>query len=285
MILRNSMMKNNPDIPFSKAVGMIFFSTLLVSGTAYLTWFGAAYFWSVRSDDSKYEIIAIVQTGPEKEALRTNFLAELLMLSVDRPKNLYKFDLNEGREKLLAFPLIKEASIKRIPPGTLYVDYTVRKPVAFLADLSNTALDADGHLIPFKPFFSPKKLPTLLLGITNEEQLAWGMKLHTDKSKLAFEILSTLGSMANLAKFSASRIDVSRAYAPSLGMRQVVIILEEESADHTPSSPLTRTLLLNPENIREGLGRFAALQASPEWNQWTKALLIDLRLPQLGYIQ
>ena len=100
---------------------------------------GFLYWKKTRSDklnSEKYQITAIIQTGPEREALKTAYLAELLDVSIDHPQNLYAFDLKEGESKLLSSPLIRRAEIKRLPPSTLYVDYEVRKPVAYLGNLS-----------------------------------------------------------------------------------------------------------------------------------------------------
>jgi len=37
-----------------------------------------------RKSDPRYHLTSIIQTGPEKEALKTVYLAELLGLSIDR---------------------------------------------------------------------------------------------------------------------------------------------------------------------------------------------------------
>src|SRR5690606_37112768 len=79
---------------------------------------------------SKYRISTIIQTGPEKQALKASYLAQLLGLSMDQPTQLYAFDPKNGERKLLECPLIANAKIKRAPPDAIYLDYEIKKPVA-----------------------------------------------------------------------------------------------------------------------------------------------------------
>src|SRR5262245_27517132 len=135
-------------LPLRRALLWIAVITCLVSGS---TGAGIWYYLHVkkiRMQDDAYRIIAIVQSGPQKETLRTVYLAELLSLSVDQPTNLYQFHLETAKKKLSASPLIKSAEIKKMKPGTLLIEYTSRAPVAFLGDFTNTALDDEGFLIP-----------------------------------------------------------------------------------------------------------------------------------------
>src|SRR5258708_979144 len=108
--------------PLKKALLVIFSSvagTLLLCSSVYSLY----SVWKTRRYTSdRYKITAIVQTGPEKEALRTVYLAELLGLSVDAPKNLYSIDLKKAQMALLSSPLIAKAKVRRMPPNTLYID-------------------------------------------------------------------------------------------------------------------------------------------------------------------
>lgn len=268
----------------SKALSRIVISAVLISGIPWLSWGIYRYFWNARAYDSKYNIVALVQTGPEKEQLKTSYLAELLNLSLDQPTNLYKFDLYEGKARLLAFPLIQEATLKRIPPGTLYVDYTVRKPIAFLGNATNASLDQEWRLIPFKPFFSPKKLPEILLDLQMKD-LKWGDKLDQPAAKLARELLEDLDRFEWRKEINLLRIDTSRVFSVSLGEQQLIVIFEEqqENAEGIPQI-LTRTLILNPETYQEGLKHYSLLRKEEHDGLKNGAVMIDLRLPKLGYI-
>src|SRR5690606_28774117 len=107
----------------------------------------------------------------------------------DHPKNLYSFNTEEAVQKLLHLPVIKEAKIRKIRPGTIHVDYALRKPIAYLADYSNTAIDASGTIFSFKPFYTPKKLPEIYLGEEEEDKpLVWGNIVEGERKELAFAL-------------------------------------------------------------------------------------------------
>jgi hypothetical protein len=224
----------------------------------------------MRMQDPAYNIVAIVQSNHDPEPLKTGFLAELLNLSVDRPSNLYRFDLEEGRKKLLSFPSIKIATMKKIPPGILFIEYSLRKPAAFLGDVSNTVLDVEHYAFPSHPFFSPKKLPLILIGPT-EENIVWGELVTDPKLTLAFEILEAINDL-NLGEDDLIKIDVSNVDAISLGMRKIVV------------SFLNLDVLLDPRGFKEGLSRYKALRNKHHLIQKDHVSMIDLRLPNLGYI-
>src|ERR1700689_1658596 len=101
------------------------FATLCVTFGGYSLW---SKYHQNKILNEKYRVVSIVQTGPEKEALKTPYLAELLGTSADQAVSLYSIDCREAAKKLLSSPLTKSASVKRIPPGTIYIDYELRKP-------------------------------------------------------------------------------------------------------------------------------------------------------------
>ena len=120
-------------------IGSVCF-TLSCSVGGYLFWL---HHKEQRLLDEKYNICAIVQTGPEKEALKTAYLAELLDLSVDKPTSLYAFHCRKAEHKLLSSPLICHSAVRRLSLGALHVDYEVRKHVARLSHYKTTAHDRE----------------------------------------------------------------------------------------------------------------------------------------------
>jgi len=276
--------RNEAKIPPTRAFLWIFLWTLAISGSAWLGWFYYVHLRGSRSHDPQYNIEAIVQSHPQKEGLKTVYLAELLKLSLDNPTNLYDFDIEEGRRSLLGMPLIKEASIKRIRPGTLFIQYDVRVPIAFLGDYSNTALDDEGILFPFNPFFTPKRLPTLILGF-EQVKTGWGESLKDDpKMRLAFEVLKAFFDGSATTPFFTHRIDVSKAFDDSEGQRQIVVSLKEQFDAHL----ITYHLRLHPDFYLEGVQHFLTLREHLiEKNLYhdSKELIIDLRLPHLAFLK
>lgn len=248
--------------PLKKAVLWILLVTFIVSGIPWIAFLSYAYLLQTRKKDPKYQIVALAQRTQSGETLKNVFLAELLGLSVDQPINLYAFNINEAKNKLLNFPCIKEAGLKRIPPGILSIDYVLRKPIAFLGDFSNTAIDDEHYAFPFHPFYSPKKLPSLTLGLNH---VTWGKKILDPKIQLAFQVLE---SMDNLEPV---QVDVSLADASSLGDQKIIV----QFAGHD--------VLLDPIQFKDGLIRYK------EWRKISsedkELTLIDLRLPRLGFIK
>jgi hypothetical protein len=204
----------------------------------------------------------IAQTGPEKEALKTAYLAELLNLSSDESREGIQEKVAE--EKLLKSPVIKEAKVKRIAPGILSIDYSMRKPYVFLADYENLAVDREGHPFPFSPFYTPKNMPRLYLG---QPQARWCVPV--ENRALAFEILDYLEREIDF--FEVESLDVTEATHSSLGRREVVLVLKTETGRHY--------LRLTPLGYQQEFKRYLLLQP-PEGDQ-----IIDLRLQKLAFIK
>ncbi|HSX37517.1 MAG TPA: hypothetical protein VLE95_01665 [Chlamydiales bacterium] len=259
--------------------------------------------------DEKYYIRTIVQTGPEKEALHTSYLAELLNLSIDHPVSLYAFDVKESEKKLMVSPLIKSAKVKRIFPSAIYIDYEARKPVAMLADYKNTAIDRDGYLFPFSPFFSPKEIPELYIGLpsfeASEDAMGrkggqWLAPLKNPFITLAFDVLRFLDGTPWRENFQLKKIDVSNAFAPSLGQREIVLFTEEKlvirKMDEEVFCVLPKILRVAPKDFAQQLNHFFILRRNME-EDYRKQLesiavstrfasrIIDLRIPHLAFVQ
>lgn len=259
--------------------------------------------------DPRYRITSIIQTGPEKDALRTSYLAELLDLSVDRPISLYGLNLKKAKEKLLASPLIATAQIKAIYPSTVYIDYEVRRPVAWLCDYQNVAVDREGYLFPVVPFLSPKELPEIYLGLPpfgkpedafGREGASWKKPLENPYFKLALEILEHLQTGPWREGFHVKRIDVSNAFAKSLGSREIVLFTEEEllvtKEGREVSCIFPKILRLAPKEYPQQLTHFMALKkgmmeeyrkqlvTSPDAGRFALRI-VDLRIPQLAFVE
>ncbi len=259
--------------------------------------------------DEKNQVVSIVQTGPEKEALKTAYLAELLGLSADHPISLYAIDCRQAEKKILSSPLIKSAIIKRLPPGAIYIDYEVRKPVAKLADYKNIGIDSEGYLFPLSPFFSPKEIPEIYLGLPPFEADAdsmgrcggqWLVPLTDPFVRIAFDVLHFLEDSPWREGFRVKRIDVSNAFAPSLGLREIVLFTEEEWVIRDSfgecSCNFPKILRVATRDFAQQLNNFFSLRRNME-EDYRKQLvsvgtpsrfaprIIDLRIPQLAFVQ
>lgn len=267
-------------IPLKRALLLIFASTFLVSGSLTGIFLYTRYQKSSRLQDPAYHIFAIAQTTSEKETLKTAFLAELLDLSVNRPMNLYQFNSKEAESKLLAYPLISKAFVKKIRPGIIHVDYSLRKPIAFLADFKNTLIDAEGVSFPFKPFFTPKKYPQIYLGIEGPDPstkpVIWGKKIQDDRFNLACDVLRSLELLSRTIHSQIFMIDVSKAFAQSYGERQIVLIEEQFS-----QNPCKRYLRISTENYHQNLADYVQLRKTLT----LQSCVIDFRIPKIAYLE
>lgn len=295
-------MKSNSTLPLRTALLWILLSTLLISGSASI---GVVYYRHVKNQRLKqpqYNIVAIVQTTPDKERLKTIFLAELLNLSVDQPTNLFRFNSKEAQKKLLSSSLITSARVKKILPGTVYVDYTLRKPVATLLDYSNTVIDHEAVAFPFKPFFTPKILPEIYLGMNDPVSHIWGRTIQGIKCRLALYLLDLITENFDIKNSSLIRIDVSKALADSEGQKQIVVIIEDHVKMTSKSGATIKVIVpqilrLSVDHYRQELANFLAIHSvlqernfnlpaeSYEKDVRVEPFWIDLRLPELAYIK
>lgn len=267
-----------------KAILWILLSCIVVSGTAYAGFFYYRHMRLKRVNDEKYNIVALVQTCPEKEALKSVFLAELLGLSYNKPTNLYQFNCREAEKKLRKSPLIKRVVVKKIAPRTIHVDYVPRVPIAYLMDYTNTVVDKEGVAFPFKPFFTPKKMPEIYLGVNSE--FPWGKKLEGKSWDLSLAILDILTQKIS-SDMQVSRIDVSNAFASSYGQREIVVLLE----DRRGREVFSRILRLNTDHFEQGLMHYWQLRdyllktegAGKGETGKMVSKIIDLRIPNLAF--
>lgn len=295
-------MKPSPNkLPVSRALTWIGASILIINSLAYL---GIREYFEWRrnnSFDKRAVITAIIQTGPQKEALKTDYLTQLMGISKEHLPEVSRFDSEKAKTDLLSSPVIKEAELKIIKPGTLYVDYTVRQPVALLFDFENVAIDLDKCLFPLTPFFSPKNLPEIYLGI-DPEQLKWQVPLKDEKIELAFDILKILSKPVLRDLFNAKRIDVSHAFDESYGRREIIVLMEDEIISKMYGREIEytipRLLRLSVKNYTVELNNYLKLREKlleseqkkliPPIGNETKIRLpqkvVDFRIPQLAFI-
>ncbi len=187
-------------------------SLALISGIPWSVYFGFEYLKSKQENDPKYTILALVCKCRSPLSLPNALFSEYLGLSVDKPTNLYKFPLKKGEEHLNNLHVFKNVELKRIPPSTLLVEYELRRPLFLMAGLSNTAIDEEGVVFPYYPFFSPKKLPEIRLS----SQVKWGDKVDMS------EVLPILKKMKEL-DLPLKGLDLSHTASDSLGEREMVL--------------------------------------------------------------
>jgi hypothetical protein len=293
-------MKKSSSVQLSvvQSLTWIVLSTLIISGSAY-------FFLATKSKKNisrSTEIIqSIVQTGPQKEALRSEYLSEIIGLCRDFPTKTSEFDTEKAKRKILVSPLIQDAKVKIIKPSTVYVDYTVRQPIAWVYDYENVGIDKEGFLIPMYPFFAPKNLPEIYLGLApfgqNGNSLGllsgeWNTSLRGCLVDLAFDIFTNATSHSK-DSFRIKRIDVSKANEMSLGKRELVLIIENDLYIKSQDAPIvvSHYLRLSVSSYSQALRNYielrkklldtdALLSSHDNYD-----LIVDFRLTDLAYIE
>lgn len=288
-------------LSYGRTLLWIFLLTVFVSGSGFMGWLYYLHLRELRLHDEQYKIVAIVQTTPQQDGLKTIYLAELLQLSIDQPTNLYAFDSTQAVQKLLKSPLIKEAKVQKIRPGTLYIHYQMRNPIAYLADYTNTALDAEGILFPFTPFFTPKKLPKIYLGLDQIEN-TWGSSiLEDERTRVAIHVLNKVLADPHFRDLHLKQIDVSKAFSESYGQRQIILIVEKHVEQVKQGR---RILAIKPYILRLDADKYLVNLiylrqikeyldqeplSIPDLAKGTviklKPAIIDLRIPKLAFIK
>lgn len=260
-------------IPISKAYTYIALSILIFSVLPTLLVIHYKHLQEKEKSNPKHTITQLIQTGPVCAALKSEHLEELLGLSTDHPINLFTYDLKQGEEKLLQSGVIEKAQLFIDPPNGLGVDYVVREPLAYISDYSNLVIDQKGFLFPLTPYFTPKRLPEIYLGI-RIEPFTYG-ELSDSKWDTAKKILLYFKSL-NIKGLTISKIDVSKLRADSMGKREIVITL----IDQLGGKNYLRYLRLSSEKYIEEINHFLSLKQLT----LTEDLIVDLRLLPNAYL-
>lgn len=299
-------MNKKPALSLSKAFLLIFLSVCLISGTFGLSLCFYKHLKRLKYADPAYTIVALVQTSADADGLKTAYLAELLDLSIDRPVNLYSFNSKEAESKLLKTSVLKTVKVRKILPGTIHVEYAKRKPVAYYGDYANTAVDAEGVIFPFKPFFTLKNLPEVITGydLLSEpgicKECIWGQKIKNRWLDLAFDFLS-LQPLFLKNQTHLKCIDVSHAFAGTVGEREVVLMLEDRIVRVKDGRSILcvypRHLRLSVDTYHQQLANYFSLQKhlkemerrqsmeAKEEAEQSITTVIDLRILDLAFFQ
>lgn len=234
----------------SRSIAIICGVTLIVNAPLWGGWLFYKHLMQKKRLDPIYIVTTIESKTEGDEILRPEIIAEWLNLSVERKVNLYAIDLRKAAALLKKQMIVRKVAVTRKPPSVLAIEAEIRKPVAFVGERSNIALDKEGNVFPFHPFYTPKKLPKLYIG-------------KKENFTIAQKVLEWFIEKGLLE--SVDSIDVRSAKALSLGEREVVVVISG------------RYGRLNPEALDEGLERFMRLSH-------LKEAVIDLRVEGMALV-
>ncbi len=295
-------------IPVKKALFLILFSMVVTTLLFFCGCFYFRYIGKRKSADAQLSVRVIAQHCYSKEPLLALHLSEMVGLSVDKPVHLYgiKKELLEAR--LRSFPIVKEASVRLLEPGVVFIDYSLREPIAFLADYENRALDDEGYIFPVLPYLAPKILPELILGSSLlQEEVE--QEVHKSSStfvskvpkvqgmhiKLAFSILQYLKQQYSHRGIRVLFVDVQKAFLPSADQEIVLGFMSNKQYLVRINSSfwkegIQRFFFLYPLYIESALKKQALKQNSSlkpapllTWTA-TDQVIVDLRMPKLANI-
>lgn len=250
-----------------QAILAILLPTLLLSGgiAAYLVFRHRQE--TCRRADPTYEIKAIVQRT-SGQGVSTNLLMELLDLSTDQPSNLCAFSVIHAEKKLKSWGVFKDIQISKVFPDTLVIDYKMKEPLAYLQNRSNTAISAEGDVIPFHPFYSPKKIPVVRLG----QDLAWGDSANTD----LIQLLNVIQLIRQELQHSIELVDFSEIN----NFNDQIII-------HSRFKNKNRWLRLDKSALSNQIVHYKKiLPTLLKWEEQndSNVTVVDLRLPEVALI-
>ncbi len=249
-------------IPIRTALLWIWGSTIVFSGGVVLT-LSLKNKWNAQLySNPKFKIQALIQKCSSVESLSTDYLAECLGLGLDRSYTIFEYSSDHLTGSLEASPLIRKASVKKILPATLEINYSLRQPVAILQDYQNTVMDEDGVLFPLQPFRTPKLLPEITLGEQSETRI-----------KLALEVLRKLKNAPSVRLFKGiQRIDVSRIDSKKLSRRELVVVLNAGEGKSV-------FIRLPAEAWKEALSHFFLIP-----QEQLPQKIVDMRLSNTAYL-
>ncbi|GAB4184479.1 MAG: hypothetical protein Tsb0015_00450 [Simkaniaceae bacterium] len=248
-------------------------------------------------------ITTILQTGPEKEALKTEFFAEMLNLSCDRPISQQLFPIRKAELLLKNHPIIKDAELRFLDKNTLYINYEVKKPIAYLGNFENLGIDEEGNIFPIKPFLKKVRLPEIFF---SEKDFAQENILRTNLKNQSFqtalELIHFFFEKSLAERFWIKQVDVSQIFSESYGKREIILSIENEKKIKKGNREyiviLPHIVRLHAKeylkaacNYLELRNRiieeenFEGLQNFDEERKVLPAKILDFRIPRLAFIK
>jgi cell division septal protein FtsQ len=257
-----------PKYSWKKVILVWTLSTLAVLGGAAASYLVYHYAKQGHLANDTTTIGAIVQTTSQTglgiPPLQSGYLAQVLGLGADCPTKFNQFDLEEAKKRLQGTHFLKEVALKKVKPDLLFLHYTLRVPFSFFGDYTNTAIDQEGVLFPYAPFYPPRHLPRIYLGKKGGHN-PWGEKIQQEHLALIHSLFATLGSGR------IEQIDLSQVEAKSAGKRELIVRLKKGGI-----------LRLPPKNYLEALANYAVLKRT--FLKESDTAIVDLRIPEVAYI-
>jgi hypothetical protein len=225
-------------LPFLNKLLIIVGSCCMISLPTYLYLFGQKKLASTK-------LTTLIQKTPTMQALSPRFFSNYLGLN-PKGKNIAikRLDIQKINKKLKAFPIFKSIHAEFTKEGELEVNYHLRSPQYTLKDFSNCGVDEEGYLFPLAPFYTPKKLTQIYLGL---QDLNFSKKHYV---LLANQIIEFF-NLNKLDQLSIALIDLSKMNSNLKSHQEVIVTIEFLDKKHY--------LRIHPQNMDKALTRYVSL--------------------------
>ena len=220
------------------------------------------YYIRMKSAPPPSPVAYIASRSKTALSLPFDVLQHLLSLSDEEKENMVKADVSGIEGRLQQCPAIASASVRRLFPDTLVVDYALRVPLFQLGCWPNLVVDEQGTVFRKSPYFPSVTLPILYFPDA--------IRNHTSTFSSCVYIYTTLRAMGLLA----AAIDARDSLQRGIFRREISVRISFDE---------TRTLWLrlpveNTERVLERLSLI--LERFPEYSG-----TIDLRFPDTAYLE
>lgn len=218
-------------------------------------------------------VLYIIQTGPQKGQLTTSRLCS--MLNETTWSNILS---GEGDELSVKNDLSSYSHIASVDAvafkdkETLYIDYTLKKPLFILGNVYNAAVDLNGSIFEYAPYYSAK-LPTLYIPSSEKS----GRDCLENR---VCSIVKTMQPLLSLLQEKSSsnieRVDLRQMFADTLGKKEIVITISYDDRRHI--------LRFSPFFLESGINSYILLLKDGEYIK-KESHIIDLRIDKNVFLE
>jgi hypothetical protein len=252
-------MKSLPKVLF------IFASLCVVSLPTYLYLYG-------KKETKPKVLTTLIQKTSFSTPISPRFFSDYLMLNPSgKWLEISKLDETKIENKLKEFPIFDKIQAHILSTGELEIAYDLKKPQFLLADFTNLAIDPKGSIFPLRPFFPPKKIPQVYLGI---QSIDWK---SINNIKKALQIQKILDEILD-DEIDIEMIDLSNQDHKVSSLKQIVVTLSYKGIKHY--------LRLSPDHLEKALLRYLTLYKENDLNEFLSSnLVFDARFKKFATLK
>ena len=233
-----------------------------------------------RQGDERFTLKRLASRSMTPDRLPLSVIEELLEVNASGPSSVFAIQPEAARRRLLACPAIEQASVWRLLPSTIGVEYALRTPAASLAGLKNIGVDRCGTVFSLFPFYAPKRLPALVLPLPKVKTLAEVQRAFrlSKEAPIALRLLEKIQRAVGPHNIVVESLDLTHLSEHSVFRREAVVVL---------SSLFARDkrlyLRIGARTILSSLDRLPAL-CDALFKERFRSGMIDLRYEQMAIL-